>query len=104
MRASLAGRTPSSTADTSVASRHAVPDALSQFNVKTAAYGAGFKVTGGMRMIRLCRPGTLSPFRPLEAFGRNDGMAPCVHVSIAVLIADSPHARTNTTSNRYGVH
>src|SRR6476620_3521120 len=50
-----------STSDVALAaSRHAVPDALSQFNSNSAAYGAGAFVTGGIWVIRLCRPGTMS--------------------------------------------
>ena len=39
----------------------------------------------------------------MGAFGRNDGITPLVQVSMASLMAGSPHASTNTTSSRYGL-
>src|SRR5918994_854649 len=97
------GFTRSTSAAAIVARKQAVPDALSQFSVKTAAYGAGAGVTGGTRVIALCSPVTITPFSPVGAFGRKDGIAPLVHVSSASLIDGSPHARTNITSNKYGL-
>ncbi len=44
-----AGLTRSTSADASVARKHDVPDALSQFHSKTAAYGVGCATTGGTR-------------------------------------------------------
>ena len=42
--------------------KHAVPAALSQLNSKTAAYGAGFAVTGGIRVIGIVESGHSRPF------------------------------------------
>ena len=83
-----------------VARKQAVPDALSQFHVNTAAYGAGCVTTGGTRVIWLCSPGTSSPFKPVAAVGTASGRMPCVHRSSTAFTAGSPHASTNTTSSR----
>src|SRR3954462_11205607 len=85
-----------------MARKHALPDAVSQLKVKTAAYGEGALVTGGTRIIRLCRAGTLMPLSTVVLFGRNEGIRPFVQRSSAPLIDGSPHASTNTTSSRYG--
>src|ERR1044071_6772255 len=84
------------------ANRHAVPDAVSQFHAKTAAYGAGAGVTGGTRVIRLCRPGTLMPLRAV-ACGKKLGKNRSLNLSSTALIDGSPHASTKTTSSRYGI-
>src|SRR5262245_8037941 len=86
------------------AARHAVPAALSQFSSKTAGYGDGFAVTGGMRMMALCSPGTSRPFRTVGLFGRNAGQRLSVQRFIAALIVGAPNTRTHTTSIRYGDH
>src|ERR1044071_1683202 len=85
------------------ANRHAVPDAVSQFHAKTAAYGAGAGVTGGTRVIRLWRPGTLMPLRAV-ACGRKLGKNRSLNVSSAAFTDGSPHASTKITSSRYGIH
>src|ERR1700687_45843 len=51
------GEIPRTMAERNEAIMHAVPEAASQFRLKTAAYGDTFAVTGGMRAIWLCRPG-----------------------------------------------
>src|SRR5262245_21582980 len=95
------GLTPRNKAVTSVARKHAVPDALSQLNVKTAAYGAGRPVTGGIRVIALCSQGTLMPLTA-AFFQGAAGSSEFVHASMRALIDGSPHASTKTTSIRYG--
>jgi hypothetical protein len=45
----VAGRIPRKSAESRVANMQDVPDADSQFKLKTAAYGAGETTTGGMR-------------------------------------------------------
>ena len=100
MPASRFGRTPSSAAATSVARKHAVPDAVSQLNVKTAAYCDSFGVTGGTLVIRLCRPGTNRPFMTVGLLGNDPGSHACVRASNAFLIVGAPHARTKATSSR----
>src|SRR5438105_3700596 len=102
--ANLAGPTPSRIAATIVARKHAVPDALSQLNAKTAGYGAGTRVTGGTRVIRLWSIGTLMPFNAVALRGRNDGMMPLVKRSSAPFTVTAPQARTNATSSMYGIH
>src|SRR3970040_1860011 len=104
MPTSCLGLTPSSRPAAIVARKHDVPDALSQLSVNTAPYGAGAVVTGGVRVIKLCRAGTFSPFSTLAFVGRNAGSKPLVQRSIAALVDGSPHARTNTTSSAYGSH
>src|SRR5204862_7881089 len=84
------------------ANRHAVPDAVSQFHAKTAAYGAGAGVTGGTRVIRLCRPGTLMPLRAV-ACDRKAGKKRSLNLSSAALTDGSPPASTKTTSSKYGI-
>src|SRR5215467_104298 len=61
------------------ARKHAVPDALSQFSSKGAAYGAACFVTGGICVIRLWSPGTNSriALRGVSgAVGHDAGMKP----------------------------
>src|SRR5262245_9440687 len=97
---SFRGETRRHNADARIASRQAVPDALSQLNVNTAAYGGGLAVTGGTRVITLCRPGTFRPFSTVALFIERSGSMLCVHASIRDLIDGSPHASTKTTSSR----
>ena len=99
----LPGPTPSSSAAAIVARKHAVPDALSQLNANTAGYGAGVLVTGGTRMIRLCNPGTFSPFSAVAFLGSQVGSRPLLNLSSHSFTAGSPHASTKPTSNRYGI-
>src|SRR5262245_33589891 len=100
MPTSFDGLTRRKSAATSVARKHDVPDAVSQLNVNTAAYGAGAGVTGGIRVIALCRPGTFRPFNTVALFGSDGDSTLWVHLSIAPLMDGSPHARTKTTSNK----
>src|SRR4051794_8702253 len=88
------GRMPSSSAAVSVASRQAVPEALSQLNVNTAPYGDGDGVTGGTRWIMLCNPGTFRPFSVDALIGKDEGRTLFVQVSIAFLMSGSPQAST----------
>src|SRR5262252_2316299 len=104
MPASFDGPTRRTAAAASVAMKQAVPEAVSQLNVNTAAYGDAAGVTGGMRVIALCRPGTNNPFITVGLFGNIDGSIACVRTSIAFLIDGAPTARTKTTSSRYGDH
>ena len=57
-------------------------------------------VTGGMRVMALCSPGTMIPFSPVGAWGSHAGITPCVQRSMSALISGSPHVSTNTTSSR----
>ena len=82
MPAKRLGPTRRNAAAATVARKHAVPEALSQLKAYTAAYGAGALVTGGTRMIMLCRPGTFSPFSAVAFRGRNDGISPLVNWSM----------------------
>src|SRR5437879_11260988 len=100
MAASRRGATRSRPAETRVARKHAGPDAVSQLNVNTAAYGDSFGVTGGTLVIRLCRPGTNSPFMTVGLLGNTPGSHACVRASNAFLIVGAPHARTKATSSR----
>src|ERR1043165_7321830 len=84
--------------------KHAVPDALNQLNVKTAPYGVGLPVTGGMRVIALCRPGTLRPLTVEAFFKDHDPISEFVHLSIAALIVGWPAMSTAATSSMYGSH
>src|SRR5919202_3712414 len=102
MPASLRGPTRSRAAAASVARKQAVPDAVSQLKVNTAAYGDAVGVTGGTRVIRLCRPGTNNPFITVGLFGSDAGSMACVRASIAFLIDGAPTASTNKTSSKYG--
>ena len=61
-------------------------------------------MTGGIRVIKLWRPGTSRLLRPAELTGRNEGRRLWVQRSIDALIEGSPHVSTNTTSKRYGSH
>src|SRR5262245_56953488 len=98
------GGTRSSAAAASVARKHAVPDAVSQLKVKTAAYGASLGVTGGMRMIALCRPGTNSPIITAGLLYCEAGSIACVCASIAFFTDGAPTTKTKMTSRRYGDH
>src|SRR6185436_19557467 len=51
--------TPVNSAARNAARNVAVPALASQLNTNTAAYGAFAVVTGGVRMMALCRSGTL---------------------------------------------
>src|SRR5438105_4339352 len=102
MPISCRGRTRRNAAAASVARKHAVPDAVSQLNVNTAAYGDADGVTGGIRVIALCSPGTNRPFMTVGLYGMSDGSMAWVRASIAFLIAGAPTASTNRTSSRYG--
>src|SRR3989442_14035649 len=100
MPTSFFGRTRSSAAAASVARKQAVPDAVSQLKVNTAAYGAAPGVTGGMRVVMLCRPGTKRPVMTGGVFGNEAG-----HISwgcrlVAFLTTGAPTARTNRTRRR----
>src|SRR6185369_14554700 len=86
------------------AKKQAVPVALSQFHSNTAAYGAGCGVTGGTRVIMLCRPGTSRPFNSVPLFGIEAGRRLSVQRLSASFTGGAPHARTHTTRNRYGSH
>src|SRR4051812_17059987 len=100
-----AGPTPSISAATIVAKKQAVPDALNQLKANTAGYGAGALVTGGTRVIMLCRPGTRMPFKAgAGALGNQSGSTLLLNRSRYNLIAGSPQTSTNTTSNKYGIH
>src|SRR5262245_10747339 len=98
------GLTRSTIAAAIVASRHAVPDALSQFISKSAAYGAGFGTTGGTCVIMLCRPGTSRRFGNVACSGSASGHNVWVHALILALVPGSPQIRTKITSNKYGDH
>src|SRR5579871_217019 len=101
MRPNCRGPTRRTMADRIVAMKQAVPDAVSQFKVKTAAYGASLGVTGGMRRMRLWSPGTRIPFITVGL--RHDaGRSALVRASIAFLIVGWPASSTQTTSRRYG--
>src|SRR4051794_3321682 len=102
MRKNWRGRTRSTNAVAIVARKQAVPDAVSQFRVNGAAYGAGRGVTGGIRVIALWSPGTLIPLSVVALSGRNDGITPLVHRSMAALIAGAPKNSTKMTRSRYG--
>src|SRR3989442_11779611 len=104
MPTSFFGRTRSSAAAASVARKQAVPDAVSQLKVNTAAYGAAPGVTGGMRVIMLCRPGTKRPFMTVGLFGNEAGNIAWVCRSIGFLTTGAPTGRTNSTSRGYGGH
>src|SRR5262245_6925744 len=98
MSMTFAGLTRSTSAATSVASRHAVPDALNQFISKSAAYCVGFGTTGGTCVIMLCRPGTSRRFGSVACIGIAAGHNECVHALILAFVPGSPHTRTNTPS------
>src|SRR5690349_15892285 len=100
MLASFAGPTRRNSAAARIAMKHAVPDALSQLNVNTAAYGAGLAVTGGMRVIALCRPGTLRPFNTVALLIETDAISSLVQRSMPALIDGWPTASTAITSSR----
>src|ERR1043166_10140379 len=102
MPSSFDGPTRRNSAATSVAMKHAVPDAVSQLNVNTAAYGDSVGVTGGGRRIKLCRPGTKMPFITVALF-HDAGSSVCVRASIEFLIAGAPTRSTETTRSRYGI-
>src|SRR5215510_5226481 len=104
MSMTFAGLTRSTSAATSVASRHAVPDALNQFISNSAAYCVGFGTTGGTCVIMLCRPGTSRRFGSVACIGIAAGHNEFVHALILAFVPGSPHTRTNTTSSRYGDH
>src|SRR5215510_6286854 len=104
MLPSLPG-TPRTNAARIVASRHAVPDALNQFNSNNAAYGVGFATTGGTCVIWLWRPGTMrrSAFLGVSgAVGSDAGINPSAKWLMRYLMLASPHASTTTTSSKYG--
>lgn len=61
-------------------------------------------MTGGTLVTRLCRPGTVNPFRTVGLLARNDGSSPFVKVSIALLTTTSPQVSTKITSSMYGSH
>src|SRR4029079_6884666 len=94
------GLTRRKIAATIVAKKHDVPDAVSQLNVKTAPYGDGRGVTGGTRVMRLCRPGTFRPLTTPAFFGSAAGSRSFVHRSSPLLIDGAPHASTKPTSRR----
>src|SRR5262245_42701882 len=101
MPTNFAGRTPNRRAATIVARKHDVPDALNQLNVNTAGYGAGAFVTGGMRTIWLCSPGTSKPFSAgAAAVDIPAGINACVKRFNRTATAGWPHDKTNTTSRR----
>src|SRR3989442_7776668 len=100
MPTSFFGRTRSSAAAASVARKQAVPDAVSQLKVNTAAYGAAPGVTGGMRVIMLCRPGTKRPFMTGGLFCNEAGNIALGCRSIAVFNTGAATAKTNSTSQR----
>src|SRR6478752_5324257 len=89
------------------ARKHALPDALNQFSSNSAPYGAGCLVTGGIWVIWLWSPGTISriAFRSVSgAVGHVAGMTASAKWLIFGLIAAWPHASTKMTSSRYGLH
>src|SRR5689334_15125292 len=86
-RPNARGVIPTHTADSKAASRHAVPEADSQFTVYIAAYPEGLATAGGMRSMVLCRPG--------------HGKAAVTPFS-RVCMGLYPHSSTNTTSSTYG--
>ena len=63
----------------SIARKQAVPDALSQFISKSAAYCVGCLATGGICVMTLCSPGTMSRLSPVGASGSQPGWSACVH-------------------------
>src|SRR3954466_2998471 len=94
MRKNWRGRTRSTNAVAIVARKQAVPDAVSQFRVNGAAYGAGRGVTGGIRVLQPGSPGTLIPLSVVALSGRNDGITPLVHRCMRPLIAGAPKNST----------
>src|SRR4051812_28762047 len=102
VRANCRGETRRMSAVSTDAMKHAVPAALSQLNSNTAAYGAGFGVTGGMRVIALCSPGTSRPFNTVPLFATNAGRRLSLNRLRLALIDGAPHTTTHPTSNIYG--
>src|ERR1043165_9731292 len=104
MPANFRGPTPRNNAARIVAMKHAVPEAVSQFNSNSAPYGVFVGTTGGTCVIMLCSPGTPIRFNRATGVGlgvrsaRNElGMKPPVHVLILALMFGSPTVRTQIT-------
>src|SRR5881394_3493322 len=87
--------------------KQALPDALNQLSSNSAPYGAGAFVTGGICVIWLCRPGTISrvALRGVSGtVGSDAGSRPSAKWLIFGLIDASPTMSTQTTRSRYGLH
>src|ERR1051325_1248383 len=103
----LPGLTRSTNAARIAAMKHALPDALSQFSSNSAPYGAGAFVTGGICVIWLCRPGTISrvALRAVSGtVGHDIGIRLSAKWLIFGLIDASPTSSTQITSSTYGLH